>query len=226
MTPEVYTEWWSPTTASLIRCVHTDVWLAANLILGSTWFLQTKPSPLHKATPKTTAKATPGPRKVGFTPETIEVITSKACTFITKAGVASGDSHNFQDVTKAMPRNQYTFFTVCTQQLKSDEGDLTLQAIDQYYEMLTHLWKTDPSFVCHVFPSKAGKYPKSKSLTRKTPRATARDQIEMYMKSLYLWDSQRAWLHIYAGHSKPRETFLNDDFQQELHELDMSLIKN
>ena len=103
MTPEVYTEWWSPTTASLIRCVHTDVWLTANILLGSTWFLQTKPPPLRKATPKTKAKATPGSQKVGFTPETIEVITSKAGIFITKAGVASGDSRNFQDVTKAMP---------------------------------------------------------------------------------------------------------------------------
>ena len=132
--------------ASLIRCVHTDVWLAANMLLGSTWFLQSKPPPLRKATPKTKAKATPGSWKVGFMPEIIEIITSKAGIFITKAGVASGDSRNFQDVTKAMSRDQYTFFIIQSQQLKSEDGDLILQAIDQFYEMLTHLWKSDPSF--------------------------------------------------------------------------------
>ena len=205
MTPEVYTEWWSPTTGNLICCIHTDVWLAANIILGSTWFLQTKPPLLHKDTPEAKAKAkamaTPGSRKVRFTPETIEVISSKAGIFITKAGPASGDSHNFQDVTKAMPRDQYTFFTIRSQQLKSKDGDLILQAIDQFYERLTHLWKLDPSLVCYVFPSKAWKHHKSKHLTRNTPRATARDQIEMYMKNLYLQDGQGAWLHIYAGHN-------------------------
>ena len=41
MTPEVYNEWWSPTTACLTHSVHTDVWLAANSLLGSTWSLQT-----------------------------------------------------------------------------------------------------------------------------------------------------------------------------------------
>ena len=226
MTPEVYTEWWSPMTASLIRSVHTDVWLAANKLLGSTWFLQTKPPPLRQDTAKTKVKATLGSRKVGFMAETIEVISSKTGIFITKAGVASGDSRNFQDVTKDMPRDQYTFFTIRSQQLKSEDGNRILQAIGQFYEMLTHLWKSDPSFICYVFPSKAWKHPKSKPLTRKMPWVTARDQIEMYLKSLYLWDGQRAWFHIYAGHNKPREIFFEDDFQQELIEHDISLIKN
>ena len=135
----MYTKWWSPTTVCLTHSVHTDVWLAANSLLGSTWSLQTKPPPIPLRTAKTTTKVTSGPRKVSFTPETIEVITSKAGIFITKAGVASGDSRIFQDVTKAMPRDKYTFFTVRTQQLKSEDSDLTLQAIDQYYEMLTPL---------------------------------------------------------------------------------------
>jgi len=48
----------------------------------------------------------------------------------------------------------------------------------------------------------------------------------MYVKSLYLRDGQRAWLHIYSGHNKPRESFLEVDFQQELIGKAMSLIKN
>ena len=131
MTPEVYTEWWSPTTACLTLSVHTDVWLASNHLLGSTWKLQCKPPPPPAQTAKPKTKNTSGPRSVGFTPETIIVITSKAGIFITNEGVASGDSRNFQDVTKATPRDQYTFFTIRSQQIKSEDGDMALQAIDQ-----------------------------------------------------------------------------------------------